>query len=160
MRAVTGVDRAGREQHESRPVPSGERKILELARLNDRTDRRRTAIEYDRLRFDANHFAELTDLHLEIELQVLADLQTDLLGAHGLESRQLGADGVPPGRKEVEHVDAGFVRDRLAGAAGGRRDEFDGDARKHAAARVGDRALERGVAGLRGSRNRAGYRAE
>ena len=39
VRALAGVDRAGREQHQASPVAAGERQLLQVARLDDRANR-------------------------------------------------------------------------------------------------------------------------
>ena len=76
----------------------------------------RRAIERRRGAFDVHDFVELPDLHLQVELEVLPDLEPHLIVARRFESGQLGHDRlyVSCRRKEVEDVHARCVRNHVA----------------------------------------------
>ena len=100
-------------------------------------------IEERRRRLDIHHLLEPSNFHLQVQFEVLADFEPDVLLTHALESRKLRGDEIAARGHKVEDVHASRIRHDLPGEAGRRRLEFDDDARKYA-----DCALEGGVAGL------------
>ena len=101
------------------------------------------------MRFHVDDFSRLSDFHLEVEPEALADLEPDVSSSHALETRQFGGNHVLAGGQEVEDVHAGGVGDDVARQAGRGRLQLDGHAGEDGAARIGHGALQRRIAGLR-----------
>ena len=97
---------------------------------------------------------ERADLELDVRRRGAADLDGNAPQPAGLESLQLGADGVRARRQIQEPVAAAGVRDRRARRHQGRARDLDGHAGQNLALVVGDESAQRSRRDLGGKRPR------
>ncbi|HEV8346969.1 MAG TPA: hypothetical protein VGQ16_10365 [Vicinamibacterales bacterium] len=136
-------------------MAAGERQLFQLTRLNHGADHRRRALQQRRRGLHIHDLFDSADLEPDVERQALSDFEANVAVANALEPGELGRHDVGSRGQEVEDVDADGVRHHipLQSRCGGL--QLDRDTRQHAAAGIGDCAVQRGAARLRRQRRRA-----
>ena len=135
-------DHAGNQRHQLRGIAAVERQFLDPLLVDDGLQRARHRVHRRADAADRHRFGQVADAQRDVEADLFAHPDDDVLDLHRLEAGEFHLHGVAADRQTAQHVLAGLVRDGRQHRSGCRGGRLHRGARHHRAIAVTDHARE------------------